>query len=119
MDNYLVGYSWIHDVFWWDIGGIIGNGNYLFLHVINLSTVFGSNMGIPMLVFVAYQMMFAIITPALITGAFADRVRFKAYMIFLTVWLLFVYFPLVHMVWGEGLFQQWGVHRMGGYIGVL
>nr|WP_245612739.1 ammonium transporter [Kosmotoga pacifica] len=99
-----------------DIGGIIGNGKYLFLHGISLSTAFGSNMGIPMLVFVAYQMMFAIITPALITGAFADRVRFKAYMIFLTVWLLFVYFPLVHMVWGGGLFQQWGVLDFAGGI---
>ncbi len=99
-----------------DVGGIIGNGQYLFLHGITLQTAFGSNTGIPMLVFVAYQMMFAIITPALITGAFADRVRFKSYMIFLTVWLLFVYFPLVHMVWGGGLFQQWGVLDFAGGI---
>ena len=53
--------------------------------------------------FIAYQMMFAIITPALITGAFANRVTFKAYLIFLTLWLLFVYFPFVHMVWGGGI----------------
>lgn len=61
-------------------------------------------------------MMFAIITPALITGAFANRVRLKAYMIFLTVWLLFVYFPLVHMVWGGGIFQQHGVLDFAGRI---
>ncbi len=99
-----------------DVGGIIGNGKYLFLHGITTHTAFASNASIPMLVFVAYQMMFAIITPALITGAFADRVRFKAYMIFLTVWLLFVYFPLVHMVWGGGIFQQWGVLDFAGGI---
>ena len=99
-----------------DVGGIIGNGKYLFLHGITTKTAFASNASIPMFVFVAYQMMFAIITPALITGAFADRVKFKAYMIFLTVWLLFVYFPLVHMVWGGGLFQQWGVFDFAGGI---
>ncbi len=99
-----------------DVGGIIGNGQYLFLQGINTHTPFMSNAHIPMIVFVAYQMMFAIITPALITGAFADRVKFKAYMIFLTVWLLFVYFPLVHMVWGGGLFAKWGVLDFAGGI---
>jgi len=99
-----------------DLGGIIGNGQYFFLHGISIQDAFGSNTGIPMLIFVAYQMMFAIITPALITGAFADRVKFRAYMIFLTVWLLFVYFPLVHMVWGGGILQQWGVLDFAGGI---
>ncbi|MEJ2248599.1 MAG: ammonium transporter [Candidatus Lokiarchaeota archaeon] len=99
-----------------DIGGIIGNGKYLFLNGITIQTAFGLNGNIPMLVFVAYQMMFAIITPALITGAFADRVGFRAYMIFLTVWLLFVYFPLVHMIWGGGILQQWGVLDFAGGI---
>ena len=60
--------------------------------------------------------MFAIITPALITGAFANRVRFTAYFIFLVVWLIFVYFPLVHMVWGNGLLAQWGVRDFAGGI---
>ncbi len=99
-----------------DIGGIIGNGQYLFLKGITPQTLFNSSSGIPLLVFVAYQMMFAIITPALITGAFADRVRFKAYMIFLTAWLIFVYFPLTHMVWGGGLFAQWGILDFAGGI---
>jgi len=99
-----------------DVGGIIGNGQYFLLHGITPETAFASNAGIPMLVFVAYQMMFAVITPALITGAFADRVRFKAYMVFLTLWLLFVYFPLVHMVWGGGILQQWGVLDFAGGI---
>src|SRR4029434_3070059 len=61
-------------------------------------------------------MMFAIITPALITGAFANRVTFKAYMLFLTGWLLLVYFPFVHMVWGGGLLARWGVLDFAGGI---
>jgi len=61
-------------------------------------------------------MMFAIITPALITGAFTNRVKFPAYMIFLTAWLVFVYFPLVHMVWGGGLLADWGVLDFAGGI---
>jgi Amt family ammonium transporter len=66
---------------------------------------------------VAYQMMFAIITPALITGAFANRVTFKAYMWFLTAWLIFVYFPFCHMVWHpDGLLAQWGVLDYAGGI---
>ena len=69
-----------------------------------------------MFVFVAFQMMFAIITPALISGAFTNRVTFKAYMWFLTAWLTFVYFPFVHMVWGGGFLQQWGVKDFAGGI---
>jgi Amt family ammonium transporter len=61
-------------------------------------------------------MMFAVITPALITGAFAERVRFKAYLIFLVFWLLLVYFPFTHMVWGGGLLAQWGVLDFAGGI---
>jgi Amt family ammonium transporter len=67
-------------------------------------------------VHIAYQMMFAIITPALITGAFANRVSFKAYMAFLTLWLLLVYFPFVHMLWGGGILQTWGVLDFAGGI---
>ena len=69
-----------------------------------------------MFVFCSYQMMFAIITPALITGAFTNRVTFKAYLIFLTAWLIFVYFPFVHMVWGGGILASWGVLDFAGGI---
>ena len=69
-----------------------------------------------MMVFIAYQMMFAIITPALISGAFTNRVSFKAYCLFLTGWLTFVYFPFVHMVWGGGILQRWGVLDFAGGI---
>src|SRR5690349_18140963 len=96
-------------------GGIIGNLDMAFLRGVNLMAP-SPNDSIPLLVHVAYQMMFAIITPALITGAFANRVTFKAYFIFLTLWLLVVYFPFVHMVWGGGLLAKWGVLDFAGGI---
>ncbi|MGE5340185.1 MAG: ammonium transporter [Candidatus Omnitrophota bacterium] len=98
-------------------GGVIGNLDKAFLKGITLNQMFGDgSSGIPLFVFIAYQMMFAIITPALITGAFTNRVTFKAYVIFLVGWLLFVYFPFVHMVWGGGLLSKWGVLDFAGGI---
>src|SRR5580704_10154716 len=102
-----------------DWNGIIGDPTYYaFLKGVTLQTMFtGNDAGIPLLVHVAYQMMFAIITPALITGAFANRVTFKAYFLFLTVWLVLVYFPFVHMLWSpDGLFAKWGVLDFAGGI---
>ncbi len=108
-------------------GGIVGNFNWVFMSGIDLNTssavstaagnipIYG-NAGIPMIVFAAYQMMFAIITPALITGAFANRVKFAAYLIFLTLWLMLVYFPFVHMMWGGGILWNWGVKDFAGGI---
>jgi ammonium transporter, Amt family len=96
-------------------GGIIGNLDKAFLNGIGMSSMY-SNGKIPELVFIAYQMMFAIITPALITGAFVNRVNFKAYFIFLTVWQVLVYYPFVHMIWGGGLLAQWGVLDFAGGI---
>ncbi|MDQ3014084.1 MAG: ammonia channel protein, partial [Acidobacteriota bacterium] len=57
---------------------------------------------IPAQTFMIYQLMFAIITPALITGAFAERMKFSAMLLFCTLWAVVVYFPLAHMVWGDG-----------------
>jgi Amt family ammonium transporter len=99
-----------------DFGGIIGNFDWAMLKGITLSTPSTANDSIPMIVFCAYQMMFAIITPALITGAFANRVTFKAYMLFLTGWLLLVYFPFVHMIWGGGILADFGVKDFAGGI---
>ncbi|MDP4200014.1 MAG: ammonium transporter [Bacteroidota bacterium] len=99
-----------------DVGGVIGNLDKAFLSGVDLMSPSPINPTIPMIVFIAYQMMFAIITPALITGAFANRVTFKAYMLFLTGWLVFVYFPFVHMIWGGGLLAQWGVLDFAGGI---
>lgn len=96
-------------------GAILGNLDKMFLNGITPTVMFG-NAGFPELVFVAYQMMFAIITPALITGAFANRITFKAYTIFLVVWQLFVYYPFVHMIWGGGLLANMGVIDFAGGI---
>jgi ammonium transporter, Amt family len=100
-----------------DIGGIIGNLDKAFMMGVTLDTPspFGTG-NIPEFVFMAYQMMFAIITPALITGAFSNRVRFGAYLMFLVAWLTFVYFPFVHMVWGGGLLAKLGVLDFAGGI---
>src|SRR5207249_10443129 len=87
---------------------VIGNLDMAFLRGVHPLAP-SPNDSIPLIVHIAYQMMFAIITPALITGAFANRVTFKAYFIFLTLWLLLVYFPFVHMVWGGGVLAKWGV----------
>jgi ammonium transporter, Amt family len=102
-----------------DWNGIIGNpAYYAFLRGVTLQTMFtGNDAGIPLIVHIAYQMMFAIITPALITGAFANRVTFKAYFLFLTAWLVLVYFPFVHMLWSpDGVFAKWGVLDFAGGI---
>ena len=99
-----------------DYWGIIGNFHHAFLMNMGPTTGFPGSPTLPLIVFVAYQMMFAQITPALITGAFANRVRFKAYLIFLVAWLLFVYFPFAHMIWGGGILQQHGVLDFAGGI---
>src|SRR2546423_7241528 len=109
---YVVGYSLC---FSGGEGGVIGNLDLAFLRGVTLATP-SPTPGIPLLVHIAYQMMFAIITPALITGAFANRVTFKAYMVFLTLWLFFVYLPFVHMLWGGGVLQKWGALDFAGGI---
>ncbi len=97
-------------------GAVIGNLDMAFMHGITPATAFAGSTSIPLLVFFAYQMMFAQITPALITGAFTNRINFKAYLIFLVAWLIFVYFPLCHMVWGGGLMAAHGVLDFAGGI---
>jgi len=101
-------------------GGVIGNLQYAFLNGVRPDSLITVNANTPsaytmsLLVLFIYQLMFAIITPALITGAFANRIKFPAYMIFLTLWMFCVYFPAAHMVWGNGLFAKWGVLDFAG-----
>lgn len=99
-------------------GGIIGNLDLAFLSNVPFNKMYapGSGQEFPVYIFIAYQMMFAIITPALITGAFVNRITFKAYLIFLVVWQVFVYYPFVHMVWGGGILAEWGVKDFAGGI---
>ena len=73
-----------------------------------------STYGIPEYVFVMFQAMFAIITPALMIGAFAERMRFGPYLAFITIWLLVVYCPLAHMVWGGGWIGTMGAKDFAG-----
>jgi ammonium transporter, Amt family len=94
-------------------GGVIGNLSWAFLRNV------GARPGpwaphIPALAHFSFQVMFAIITPALITGAFAGRVAFKSYLKFLVAWSLLVYVPLVHWIWGGGFLAQWGVLDFAG-----
>jgi Amt family ammonium transporter len=98
------------------MGGLIGNLDKAFMHGVDLNSPFPGNPELPEFVFIAYQMMFAIITPALITGAFVNRVTFKAYLIFLVLWQLLVYYPFAHMIWGGGLLSRWGVLDFAGGI---
>lgn len=99
-----------------DIGGVIGNPtDFLLLTGIAVGDVY-PELGIPVFLFVAYQLMFAIITPALITGAFAYRMTFKAWLMFLVTWQLVVYYPFVHMVWGGGWMADYGVLDFAGGI---
>jgi len=87
-----------------DVGGwgIIGGLDYIGLHGVGKEPLTQYAPTIPGSAFMAFQMMFAVITPALITGAFAERKRFKAFVLFSLLWTLFVYSPIAHWVWGEG-----------------
>jgi Amt family ammonium transporter len=99
-----------------DKGGIIGGLDFIGLKGIEVDDVWGTY-GIPTLAFVAFQMMFAAITPALITGAFAERKRFKAFVLFSLLWSTLVYSPLAHWVWGGGwLFELGALDFAGGTV---
>jgi Amt family ammonium transporter len=80
----------------------LGDFRYLFLNDVGAAPNADYAGTIPQQTFMVYQLMFAIITPALISGAFAERMRFSAMMLFTVIWALLVYFPMAHMVWGKG-----------------
>jgi Amt family ammonium transporter len=82
--------------------GIIGGLDYIGLHGVGKEPLAQYAPNIPGSAYMAFQMMFAVITPALITGAFAERKRFKAFVLFSLLWTLLVYSPIAHWVWGEG-----------------
>ncbi len=84
------------------IGDYVGGFDKLFLKGVTVDSVvatFSNGVVIPELVYVVFQMTFACITPALIVGAFAERIRFSAVLVFVTLWVTFIYFPIAHMVW--------------------
>lgn len=85
-----------------DIRGLIGGLNYLGFMGVDAPPNAAYSATIPHGLFASFQMMFAIITPALITGAFVERIKFKAFLLFGLLWATFVYDPLCHWVWGQG-----------------
>jgi Amt family ammonium transporter len=82
----------------------IGDFRYVFLHGVGAEPNADYAGTIPQQTWMIYQLMFAIITPALISGAFAERMKFTGMLLFMTLWSLLVYFPMAHMVWGKGGF---------------
>ena len=102
----LVGVQWVlygySLAFGSDIGGLIGGLNFLGLGGVGPAPNPDYAKTIPHGLFAAFQMMFAVITPALITGAFVERVRFKSFLLFSLIWVTLVYDPLAHWVWGKG-----------------
>lgn len=110
------GYSWAFDTSYAEsgnpLGAVIGGFGKAFLHGITLGTLTTGN--IPELTFVMFQCMFAIITPALILGAFAERIKFSGYIVFIILWEIIAYFPMAHWVWGGGFLQQMGAIDFAG-----
>ncbi len=96
-----------------DIGGFIGNLDWVGLSGVGLTPGPYSET-IPDLLFCAFQLMFAIITPALITGAFAERMKFTAFLAFTLLWSVFVYLPVCHWVWGGGWLGEMGALDFAG-----
>lgn len=95
-----------------NVGGVIGDLNWFGLNGVGMEPGPYSDT-IPNLAFAAFQMMFAIITPALITGATAGRMKFKAQVIFMVLWSFLVYYPMAHMVWGQdGFLGAGGLHSV-------
>lgn len=98
------------------VGGFIGDpSSNIFFQGVSANTAWELAPTIPMILFALFQAKFAIITPALITGAFAERVRFWAYLLFMVLFIIFIYAPLCHMTWHpDGMFFKWGVLDFAG-----
>ena len=105
----LIGYAM---TFGSDIGGFIGSLDKVGLTGVGMQVM--ANGTIPELAFVAFQCMFAIITPALITGAFAERMKFGAFVVFILLWAILIYNPMAHWVWGGGFLAKLGALDFAG-----
>jgi ammonium transporter, Amt family len=115
----IVGIAWVvigYSLVFTEGSALLGSTSQAMLK--GLETAMYGETGIPTLAFVAFQMMFAIITPALITGAFAERVNFKAWLIIMLLWSLFVYVPVAHWVWGPDgwILKDGGLDFAGGLV---
>ena len=96
--------------------GIIGGLDWLFFHNVPFNDSLDYAPTIPGVTFASYQMMFAVITPLLMTGAFAERLKWSSFFIFIIAWSLLVYYPLAHWVWGRGWLANLGVFDFAGGI---
>ncbi len=97
-----------------DINGLIGGLDFIGMAGVGMEPHATLATNLPHMVFMIFQCMFAIITPALITGAFAERMRFSAFLIFIVLWCTFVYSPLCHWVWGGGWMAKMGAMDFAG-----
>ena len=97
-----------------DMNGLIGGLDFIGMAGVGMEPHATIATNLPHMVFMIFQCMFAIITPALITGAFAERMRFSAFIIFIILWCTFVYAPLCHWVWGGGWMAQMGAMDFAG-----
>ena len=96
-----------------DVGGIIGGLDFAFLKGVGMEAD-GPVDNIPHMLFMIFQCMFAVITPALISGAFAERIKFSGFVLFSALWLVFVYSPMCHWVWGGGWMAELGALDFAG-----
>jgi ammonium transporter, Amt family len=97
-------------------GGIIGGLDWVFFNNVPINESVDYAPTIPGVTFASYQMMFAVITPLLITGAFAERLKWSSFFVFIIAWSLVVYYPLAHWVWGRGWLAEMGVFDFAGGI---
>jgi Amt family ammonium transporter len=95
-----------------DVGGVIGNLSYFMANGVGAAVKEG--LTIPHSVFMMFQAMFVIITPALISGAIAERMKFSSFVVFTTAWITFVYAPICHWVWGDGWLSKIGCLDFAG-----
>ena len=95
-------------------GGIIGGLDWMFFNNVPFDNPLNYAPTIPGVSFATYQMMFAVITPLLITGAFAERMKFSSFIVFIILWSILIYYPLAHWVWGKGWLANLGVFDFAG-----
>ena len=111
-----IGYSWAFGTGFKESGSwlwfFMGGTEKAFMHGITTHTI--TSTGIPEMTFAMFQCMFALITPALILGAFAERIKFKGYMVFTILWVVIAYLPMAHWVWGGGFLQEMGAIDFAG-----
>src|SRR5881392_1414062 len=117
-----LGIAGLVTILWWAAGyslvfsrgsPFIGGLKFAFLHGVDARPNADYSYWLSQNVFAMYQLMFAIITPALIIGAVAERMKFAAVLVFASIWMFLVYFPIAHMVWGNRWLDEWSLESSG------